>query len=85
MRAVLRLIGRPLARAGNRLGDAGWTRGARGNGVWLAIGIVTGGVKLLARLGARKREVLYSEELTPGQVLRISHLLEDRKGRPVQQ
>jgi hypothetical protein len=80
---MLRAVGRRLARLGDRLGDIGWSRGSRGSGLWLAVGLVTGGVKLMARLGARKREVLYSRELLPGEVLRISHLLEDRKGRPV--
>ena len=83
MKALLRLIGRPLGRAGIKIGDVGWARGARGNGLWLAVGLITGGVRLMARLGTRKREVLYSEELLPGQVLRLPHLLEDRKGRPV--
>lgn len=82
VKAVLRLIGRPLGRLGNRLGDEGWVRGARGNGLWLAIGLVTGGIKLMSRLGTRKREVLFSQELAAGEALRITHLLEDRKGRP---
>ena len=83
MRVLARLIGRSLARAGNRIGDTGWSRGARGSGLWLAIGLITGGVKLLARLGRRKREVLFSREISPGDTLRIAHLFEDRKGRPV--
>lgn len=83
MRSLLRRIGRPLGRAGSRLGDAGWSRGARGSGLWLAVGLITGAIKLMARLGTRKREVLFSREIGPGEALRVTHLLEDRKGRAV--
>ena len=80
---LLRFLGRRLAKGGNRLGDVGWARGARGNGMWLAVGLVVGAFKVMGRLGTRKREVLFSQELVAGEALRITHLLEDRKGRPV--
>ncbi len=83
MGRIGRTLGRPVVAAGRRLGDEGWSRGARGSGVWLAIGILTGGVRLLRRLGTREREVLYSRKLKAGETVRIRHLLEDRKGRPV--
>jgi len=83
MGRIGRALGRPVVGAGRRLGDEGWSRGAKGSGIWLAVGILTGGIRVLRRLGTRKREVLYSRELTAGETLRLSHLLEDRKGRPV--
>jgi hypothetical protein len=82
-RLIGRFVGRPLGRAGSRLGDAGWSRGTRGSGVWLAVGLIVGGFRFMGRLGTRKREVLLSRELAPGEALRITHLLEDRKGRAV--
>lgn len=83
MRTIGRAIGRPLMRLGSHLGDLGWSRGSQGSGRWLAIGLVVGGVKLMGRLGTRKREVLFRRQLGPGEALRIAHLLEDRAGRPV--
>ena len=75
-------VGRRLAKGFRRLSDEGWSRGAKGNGIWLAVAIFIGGMRVLGRLGSRKREVVFSQELLPGEVLRIGHLLEDRRGRP---
>ncbi|MGY9074780.1 MAG: hypothetical protein ACKVHU_17735 [Acidimicrobiales bacterium] len=90
MRFLLRLVGRilkvvlgrPAMKGGSRLGDVGFARGARGNGLWLSVGLIVGGIKQLSKLGTRKREVVFSKELAPGESFNISHLLEDRKGRP---
>lgn len=65
-----------------RLGDTGMRRGAGGNGIWLAVGLVVSGMRLVGRLGERKRDVVYSEVLKPGETLNVRHLLEDRLGRP---
>lgn len=77
-----RLLARPFRRLFRLLTDVGWARGARGNGLWLTVAVIVSGLRLVARLGSRKREVVYSEKLLPGEVLNITHLLEDRKGRP---
>jgi hypothetical protein len=52
----------------------GWDRGmGEGNRLWL----VVGGIALLARLGRRamhrEAEVVFSEELRPGDSFRVSH------------
>jgi hypothetical protein len=39
-------------------------------------------LRQIRRMGERKREVVWSGSLTPGQKLVVRHLLEDRKGRP---
>jgi len=83
LKSVGRALGRPLGNGAVRLGNAGLARGSRGSGLWLSIAMIVGAVRLMARLGARKREVLFSTELLPGQSLDIRHLLEDRKGRAV--
>ncbi len=70
------------AQQARRLTDTGVRRGASGNGVWLAIAVVTGGFRLVRRLGTRKREVVFSQVLKPGESFNINHLLEDRLGRP---
>lgn len=76
------LLAKPLIRVFRRLSDEGWSRGARGNGIWLAVAVLIGGVRFMARIGSRKREVLFSQELLPGEAIRVGHLLEDRLGRP---
>jgi len=78
----MKFFARLLGRGFRRLNDEGWSRGAKGNGIWLAAAVLIGGVRLMARIGGRKREVLFSQELLPGEALRVGHLLEDRLGRP---
>ena len=82
MRFLIRPIGRLLARGFGSLADVGWSKGAKGNGIWLAGAILISGLRFVGRLGSRKRDVVFSRELLPGEVLNISHLLEDMKGRP---
>lgn len=77
-----KLIAGQAAKQFRRLGDTGLKRGAGGNGVWLGIWLVVGGIRLMSRLGARKREVVFRRVLEPGETLNIAHLLEDMKGRP---
>ncbi|HEC10168.1 MAG TPA: hypothetical protein ENI86_11495 [Acidimicrobiales bacterium] len=79
----MKFLGRKILKAFSRLGDTGMSRGTRGDGAWLAVGLVVAGFRLMARLGRRKREVVYSRELEPGETLEIRHLNVDRKGRPV--
>lgn len=75
-------VTRRLTRGFRRLSEEGWSRGSKGNGLWLAVAIVIGGVRLMARMGARSRDVVFSQELLPGETLKIGHLLQDRVGRP---
>ncbi len=58
-------IGRALAQA---------IRKDRGNSIALAMTVIWGGFKLMRTLGARKREVVYSAKLAPGEGVRISNL-----------
>ena len=74
-------LGRRIARGFRRLSDAGWSRGSKGSGIWMATAIVIGGVRLIVKLGSRRRDVVFSEELLPGEALNVVHLLEDRLGR----
>ena len=78
----MKFVGRLLAGGFRRLNDVGWSRGAKGSGLWLASAVVIGGVRLMGRLGGRRRDVVFSRELLPGEALKIGHLLEDRLGRP---
>ena len=75
-------LGRLVAKAFRRLSDAGWSRGTKGSGVWMATAIVIAGVRFMVKLGSRKRDVVFSEELRPGEAMKVLHLLEDRLGRP---
>jgi hypothetical protein len=61
---------------------AGFRRGAGGSGAWLATSAGLATLRQIRRMGERKREVVWSGSLTPGQKLVVRHLLEDRKGRP---
>ncbi|MFT7648675.1 MAG: hypothetical protein ACI8Y4_003427 [Candidatus Poriferisodalaceae bacterium] len=80
---ILKLIvGRPAIKGWAKLGDIGFSKGARGNGAWLGIGLLVAGAKQMNKLGTRKREVVFTKTLKPGETFNISHLLEDRKGRP---
>ncbi len=67
------LVGRLRFRAANTL-----RRKARSsNGVWLALAIVAGGIRLLARWSKREREVVYRGELVPGEKLTLHHVEPD--------
>ena len=79
MSAVTRIAAKQF----KRLGETGLRRGAGGNGIWMAAGVVISGLRLVSRLGGRKREVVHSIELQPGETINVRHLLEDRKGRPI--
>ncbi len=79
---VKKLVSKQATKQFRRLGDAGLKRGAGGNGVWLGVGLLVAGLRFMARLGTRKREVVFTQALEPGEALNIAHLLEDRKGRP---
>lgn len=76
------IMWRLIARVFRKVSDAGWSRGAKGSGIWMAVAFVVGGLRFIARLGSRKRDVVFSQELLPGEVVRVAHLLEDRLGRP---
>jgi hypothetical protein len=51
----------------------GLTRGIGGSRGWLAVGITAGGLHLLRRAVKREADVVYLEELRPGQSLVIQH------------
>ena len=51
----------------------GFARGIGGSRAWLALGLTAGGLQLLKRMAKREPEVVYSEELYPGQSLVIQH------------
>lgn len=73
----------PAVAGASRLESTGFRRAAQGSGLWFSLGILLSAIRLLGRLGTRKREVVWSGELLPGQGIRIGHLLEDRAGRAV--
>jgi hypothetical protein len=60
---------------------AGFRRAAGGSGAWLASSVGLASLRAVRRMGQRKREVVWSGSLTPGQKLVVRHLSEDRKGR----
>ena len=51
----------------------GFARGIGGSRGWLALGFTAGGLQLLRRAVKREPEVVYCEELHPGQSLVIEH------------
>jgi hypothetical protein len=61
---------------------AGFRRAAGGDGAALAASAGLATIRHIRRMGERKREVVWSGSLTPGQKLVVRHLREDRKGRP---
>jgi len=94
VRTLLRLVGLtgrlgskvlvpPTVSRAARLEATGFRRAAQGSGAWFTLSVTLAALRLLGRLGARKREVVWRGELQPGQALRVGHLLEDRAGRPV--
>ena len=62
---------------------AGFRRGAGGSGAWLATSAGLATLRNIRRMGARKRDVVWTGTLTPGQKLVVRNLLEDRRGRSV--
>ena len=52
----------------------GMSRGIGGSRAWLAVGATAGLLRLLKRMATRTPDVVYCEELHPGQVLTIRHL-----------
>ncbi|MDQ6726930.1 MAG: hypothetical protein M3066_12295 [Actinomycetota bacterium] len=51
----------------------GFARGLGGSRAWLALGFTAGGLHLLRRAVKREADVVYLEELRPGQSLVIRH------------
>ena len=51
----------------------GFARGIGGSRGWLALGFAAGGLQLLRRAVKREPEVVYLEELRPGQSVVIQH------------
>ena len=51
----------------------GFARGIGGSRAWLTLGVVAGGLRLLKRIAAREADVVYLEELHPGQSVVIQH------------
>jgi hypothetical protein len=53
----------------------GWRRGVLGGSrPWLIAGILAFGVNLMQRLAAKEPQVVYREELAPGEAVLIRHL-----------
>jgi len=51
----------------------GFARGIGGSRGWLALGMTAGGLHMLRRAIKREPDVVYLEELRPGQSLVIQH------------
>jgi hypothetical protein len=51
----------------------GFARGIGGSRAWLTIGVMAGGLRLLKKIAKREPDVVYLEELRPGQSLVIQH------------
>jgi hypothetical protein len=51
----------------------GFARGIGGSRGWLAVGVVAGGLRMLSRMAKREPDVVYLEELRPGQSVVIEH------------
>lgn len=51
----------------------GFARGIGGSRTWLTIGVVAGGLRMLKRLARSEADVVYLEELHPGQSVVIRH------------
>ena len=51
----------------------GFARGIGGSRGWLALGVVAGGLRMLRRMARREADVVYLEELHPGQSMVIRH------------
>jgi hypothetical protein len=51
----------------------GFARGIGGSRAWLTVGVVAGGLRLLRKMAKREADVVYLEELRPGQSMVIQH------------
>ena len=51
----------------------GFARGIGGSRGWLALGVTAGALRLLRRVAKREADVVYLEELHPGQSVVIQH------------
>ena len=51
----------------------GFARGIGGSRAWLALGITAGGLRMVRRALKREPDVVYCEELHPGQSLVVQH------------
>ena len=51
----------------------GFARGIGGSRAWLTVGVVAGGLRLLRKMAKRQADVVYLEELRPGQSMVIQH------------
>lgn len=52
----------------------GFARGIGGSRGWLAVGLTAGGLRMLRRALKREADVVYCEDLRPGQSLVVQHL-----------
>jgi hypothetical protein len=55
------------------LARIGFARGFGGSRAWLTVGVVAGGLRLLRKMAKREADVVYLEELHPGQSVVIQH------------
>ena len=51
----------------------GFARGLGGSRGWLAVGVIAGGLRMLRKMAKREADVVYLEELRPGQSVVIQH------------
>ncbi len=51
----------------------GFARGIGGSRGWLAVGIAAGALRLVGRAVKREPDVVYREELHPGQTVVVQH------------
>jgi hypothetical protein len=51
----------------------GFARGIGGSRGWLALGVVAGGLRMLRKMAKRQADIVYREELYPGQTVSIQH------------
>lgn len=55
----------------------GFSRGLGGSRAWLALGVTAGGLQLIKRAVKREPDVVYLEDLRPGEALVIRHFPRD--------
>lgn len=69
-----------MTRLGRYLLRQGWRRGVQGGSrPWLVAGAAALAVSALHRLSAKAEEVVYRDELQPGQTVVIRHLDAERE------
>ena len=51
----------------------GFARGIGGSRAWLTLVVVAGGLRMLKKVAKREPDVVYREELHPGQSVVIQH------------